>query len=217
MSEDQKGARIRDLVGSFWPEKPRGDWRSGVEAIRAGAAYIAQGASYSYLRARTLLAGPRLFQDEGFGMALEICKWEGFGVAAQDLILILDSDLRDRLPADPAARHRGLAALYGDVLAAEAVPGHRAATGWDDLRAEFDARLLMVLPLAPRRPDAIAAATAERLLRHAPIDDSVREADREMVTNNTAFRFIEYQDKLRRRLDLPAFAALLAQRMAEPG
>ncbi|MDX5361653.1 MAG: esterase, partial [Alphaproteobacteria bacterium] len=61
----------------------------------------------------------------------------------------------------------------------------------------------------------ISIATALRLLDHAPIEDSVREADRMMVVNNTAFRFIEYQAKLRRTLDMRALAALLAQRMTD--
>ncbi|MDX5362300.1 MAG: esterase, partial [Alphaproteobacteria bacterium] len=95
---------MRDLIGSLLPSRRTTDWPSAVEAIRAGAAYLAQGASYSYLRARTLLAGPRLFQDADFGFALDVCKWEAFGVAAQDLILMIEAELRPSLPADARLR-----------------------------------------------------------------------------------------------------------------
>lgn len=208
---------VKEWIGGLLGGRPSAEWPDAVEALRAGAAYLAQGASYSYLRARTLLAGPRLFSDADFGFALTICKWEGFGVAAQDLILILEADLRDRLPPDPAARARVLLALYREVLDSEAMPDHRAASGWADLILEFEARLEVFLTRPPLKPDAISIATALRLLQHAPIEESVRQADKMMVVNNVAFRFIEYQAKLRRKLDLPAFAAQLSARMANPG
>jgi hypothetical protein len=205
---------MRDLIGAIFTRRRASDWPSLVEAIRAGAAFLAQGSSYSYLRARSLLAGPRLFQDEGFGFALQICKWEAFAVAAQDLILILDAELRRGVAAQAHARAAVLADLYDAVLAAEAMPEHRRQTGWEDLRAGFAARLVVVLAAPPQRPDAIARATAEAILRHAPIDDLVRAADREMVVNNVAFRFIDHQSRMRREFDLGAVGAMLEARIA---
>jgi hypothetical protein len=204
---------VLDLIGSILPRRQRSDWDSAVEAIRAGAAFLAQGASYSYLRARSLLAGPRLFQDEGFGMALKICKWEGFAVAAQDLILMIEAEIRPHLPADPKLRAAGLAELYRAVLAAEEMPEHRTERGWADAIEEFDRRLEVYMAKPPLKPDAISIATALRLLDHAPIDDAVREADKMMVVNNVAFRFIDYQATLRKRIDLVAFARQLSDRM----
>jgi hypothetical protein len=204
---------MREWFFSLLPRRRSTDWPAAVEALRAGAAYLAQGASYSYLRARTLLAGPRLFSDADFGFALQICKWEGFAVAAQDLILILEAELRPALPADARRRARGLAALYREVLASEALPEHRAEAGWDDVIREFEARLEVFLARPPLKPDAISIATALRLLQHAPIEDSVREADKMMVVNNVAFRFIDHQAKLRRTLDLDALAAEMSCRM----
>ncbi|MFN3549882.1 MAG: esterase [Mesorhizobium sp.] len=206
-----------DLIGSILPKRRTTDWPSSVEAIRAGAAFLAQGASYSYLRARTLLAGPKLFSDPDFGFALQICKWEAFAVAAQDLILILEAELRPALPADAAVRAKGLAALYREVLASEEMPEHRAARGWDDVIAGFDARLAVFMDKPPLKPDAISIATALAILQHAPIDDGVREADKMMVVNNVAFRFIDCQASLRKRIDLAAFASELSRRMTETG
>ena len=206
---------MRDLIGALLPGKRLAGWPAAVEAIRAGAAYLAQGSSYSYLRARTLLAGPKLFQDKDFAFALDICKWEGFAVAAQDLILMIESELRPSLPSDPVRRGRVLSALYREVLDSEEMPEHRRDRGWSDAVAEFDARLEIFLPRKPLSPDAICTATALRLLEHAPIDEQVREADRMMVVNNVAFRFIEYQAKLRRKLDFSALALELSRRMDE--
>lgn len=206
-----------DLIGSILPKRRTADWPSSIEAIRAGAAFLAQGASYSYLRARTLLAGPKLFSDPDFGFALQICKWEAFAVAVQDLILILEAELRPALPADPIRRAKGLAALYREVLASEEMPEHRAATGWDDVIEGFEARLAVYMAKPPLKPDAISIATAMAILQHAPIDDGVREADKMMVVNNVAFRFIDCQASLRKRIDLAAFASELSRRMTEAG
>lgn len=206
-----------ELFGTILPKKKKADWASAVEAIRAGAAFLAQGASYSYLRARTLLAGPRLFQDPGFGFALQICKWETFAVAAQDLILIIETEIRPLLPVDPDAKVRVLARLYREVLDSEELPEHRADKGWADAVAEFDARLERAMREPPQTADAISEATATRLLQHAPIDDLVREADRTMVVNNVAFRTIDHLSTLRRKLDLTAIAAEIAGRMEPAG
>lgn len=211
------GDILLELIGSILPRRRKTGWSSAVEAIRAGAAYLSQGASYSYLRARTLLAGPRLFQDAGFGFALQICKWEAFAVAAQDLILIIEAELRPALPADPNARARVLAQLYRDVLESESLPEHRADRGWKDVLDEFDARLAIYMPAEPLKPDAISIATALRLLEHAPVDDSVRKADKIMVVNNVAFRMIDYQSTLRKSLDMTALAAELSRRMEPAG
>ena len=202
-----------DLIGSILPKRRTSDWPAAVEAIRAGAAFLAQGSSFSYLRARTLLAGPKLFSDPDFGFALQICKWEAFAVAVQDLILILEAEMRPALPADAGLRARGLSALYREVLASEDMPEHRATKGWDDVIAGFDARLAVYMEKPPLKPDAISIATALAILEHAPIDEGVREADKMMVINNVAFRFIDCQATLRKRLDLAAFASELTKRM----
>lgn len=207
---------MRDLIGALRRKrKTITDLDELAEAIRAAAAYLAQGASYSYLRARSLMAGPRLFSDEGFGGALEICKWEAFGVACQDLILILEADIRAGLPQDLEDRRRVFAALYSDVLAREPVPAHRKATGWADMIAEFEPRLVSALARSPMKPDLISIATAQRILDHAPIEESVRNADEMMVVNNVAFRFIDQQSKLRGELDIDAITSKLAVRMAQ--
>jgi hypothetical protein len=208
---------VLELFGAMRVRRRPCDWPSLVEAIRAGAAYLAQGSSYSYLRARTLLAGPRLFQDEDFGFALEICKWEAFAVAAQDIILIVEAELRPALPQAAAARAAGLAALYADVLASEALPAHREGRGWDDARARFDGRLAVYMDARPLGPDAISVATAQTILEHAPILEDVRAADRIMVVNNVAMRFIDFQARLRREFEFPALARLLTERMTEAG
>lgn len=199
---------VRSLIGDRRSRVD--DWQGLAEAVRSGAAYLAQGSSYSYIRARTGMMGPRLFQEELFGSNLERCKWETFAVAAQDLILIVEQELR--AAGLPSPTPEVLVALYRDSLALEAAPAHRRLDGWADLIERFAARAEAALAGGVRETDDICAATSETLLATAPIEDSIRAVDADMVTNNVAFRFIDYKRRLRSELDLPSIAAaLLAQ------
>lgn len=174
-------------------------------AIGEGAAYLAQGASYSYIRARSGTMGPRLMQDAGFGSAMDRCKWEGFAAAAGDLVLIVERDLRPHGTA-PAAVWRS---IYRTVLAAEAAPPHRAAEGWSDRIAEFDRRLEAHLAGPPGGIEVVSSFSAGVIMDFAPVEDAIRDLDREMVVNNVKFRFIEHVGALRLRIDWPVLAAAL--------
>jgi hypothetical protein len=181
-------------------------------AIGEGAAFLAQGASYSYIRARSGTMGPRLMQDAGFGAGMERCKWEGFAAIAGDLILIVETELRQHGSGTADAWRR----LYREVLAAQEMPEHRADTGWADRLAEFDLRLDAHLALPARGVEDLSEHSAEVLLAFAPVEDAIRKLDREMVVNNVQFRFIDHVDALRRRTDWPALAAAIRLEAAEP-
>ena len=109
-----------------------------VTALSESAAYLAQGAAYAYLRARSGTMGPRLMQDPGFGAAAERCKWEAFAAVAADLVLIVEGEIRLAGILVPGAT---LETLYARVLAAHEMPGHRAAAGWSDCEQAFARRL----------------------------------------------------------------------------
>jgi hypothetical protein len=181
-------------------------------AIGEGAAFLAQGASYSYIRARSGTMGPRLMQDAGFGAGMERCKWEGFAAIAGDLILIVETELRPHGsgPADVWRR------LYREVLAAQEMPGHRADTGWADRLAEFDLALDAHRALPARGVEELCEHSAGVLLAFAPVEDAIRKFDREMVVNNVQFRFIDHVDALRQRADWPALASAIRLEAAEP-
>jgi hypothetical protein len=187
-------------------------WPQFAEAVRAGAAYLAQGSSYAYLRARAGTWAPKLFSEDAFSAELDRCKWEGFAVAAQDLVLVLETETRAHLGGDRTGLAAALEALYADALALEPLPPHRAASGWEDEKAAFGARAAAAVAAPPQSADAISGATAARLLREMPVEDVIRDLDRPMVTNNVAFRFIDYQRKMRREIDMAALAAALAER-----
>jgi hypothetical protein len=171
-------------------------------AIGEGAAFLAQGASYSYIRARAGTMGPRLMQDADFGAGMERCKWEGFSAIAGALILIVETELRPHGSGAAGVWRR----LYREVLGAQEMPEHRAVTGWADRLTEFDLRLDAHRALPARGVEDLCEHAAEVLLAFAPVEEAIRKLDREMVVNNVKFRCIEQVDALRRRADWPALA-----------
>lgn len=187
------------------------NWEGTAEGIRAGGAFLAQGSIYSYLRARTLLAGPKLFGNDDFVFALEICKWEAFASATQDLIIVLEGDLRDMDLGDRSILPDTLVELYETTLGLEKIPEHRADRGWNDLVARFRPRIAEAVRNPPRPADEISPGTARIIMEHAPVEDPIRLSDLPMVQNNLAFRFVDYKRRMRRDFDYPAVAAAIAR------
>lgn len=179
-------------------------------AVSEGAAYLAQGTSYSYIRARAGTMGPRLMQDPGFAAALDRCKWEGYAACAQDLLLIAEAELRPRL-ATPSAFWTD---QFGRVLAAHPVPEHLRAVGWAEHVREFEARLEHHLAAPPRGVAEVASHSGHVIMDFAPVEPAIRDSDRQMVVNNTCLRFIEHVDALRRRVEWPELAADIAGQLS---
>jgi hypothetical protein len=102
------------------------------------------------------------------------------------------------------------------VLASQATPLYRAGTGWSDRLAEFDLRLDAHRALPPRGIETLCEHGAEVLLAFAPVEETIRKFDREMVVNNVKFRFIEHVDALRRRADWRALAAAISLEAEQP-
>jgi len=148
---------------------------------------------------------------------MERCKWEGFAAIAGDLILIVETELRPHGSGPGGAGTAGVwRRLYREVLAAQAMPEHRADTGWTDRLAEFDLALDAHRALPARGVEELCEHSAEVLLAFAPVEDAIRKLDREMVVNNVKFRFIDHIDALRRRADWPALASAIRLAAAEP-
>ena len=181
-----------------------------TQAVAEGAAYLAQGASYSYIRARSGTMGPRLMQDADFGRGMERCKWEGFAACAQDLILIIENRLRPHLAPGRRAPADLWRDLYRDVLAGQEMPAHRRHKGWTDRIAEFDNRLARHLAAAPAPIEEIATHSGEVIMEFAPVEEAIRRFDRAMVVNNVRFRFIDQVTELCGRIDWEALARDIA-------
>ena len=172
------------------------------------ALFLAQKCAIDYVRGKTGLASYALFTEKPFLDALDVCRWETFASALGDLLLLVERQLRPHLAAGQGPRlGAALVALYRGALGATPSLTHRPQ-GWDDVIADFDARLVSASGAAPRQTRDIANHTGKRLFDTLPIHISMRELDEEVVYGAVRFRMIALSRELEQRI---AAAELLRQ------
>lgn len=185
---------------------------AGPEAIRDGAAlerflssraaYVSQSALYGYLKTRMGTRFRDYFEDDVFAEAIRSARTQVFAACLSDLTV-------HAVAASGQGRAEYAAARFDAALRAALDEAGEA----DDPAPHVAAFLKRVQAIdwssqssAPK-PFALAAAA---LAKHAPVVDSFRELDREIVENSVTFRMAEVADQLRRRLDRDAIAAEIA-------
>lgn len=180
------------------------------------AAFLAQQTSIEYSRARTGLLAQRLFTEDAFIAALDICRWEAFAAVLSDMLVIMEGRLRPLVGVHQVELRAMLEGLYGSILGRYPLPEHRPE-GWADLLEALPARLARAALGPPRPPHSVAFRSAKRLFETLPFHPSVRKNDRQMVVNSVRFGMVRFCEHMTRDVDLPAIARTIsgdAQRSA---
>jgi hypothetical protein len=176
---------------------------AGADAFRAfvaeRAALIAQKCAIDYCRGKTGLASHALFTEKPFLDALDVCRWETFAAALEDLLLLAEVQLRPHVVEARRARLcEALLGLHATVLGAHPPPAHRP-DGWADAAQRFAARLRSSSTAQPHVLE-LADHSAKRLFDTLPIHISMRELDKEVVYGAVRFRMIAVSQEMQRRL-----------------
>ena len=172
------------------------------------AALLAQKCAIDYCRGKTGLASYALFTERPFLEALDLCRWETFAAALQDLLLLGRGELCPHVPDEQRPRlSAALLELHSALLATHPPPAHRPR-GWRDAIDDLAARL-QAAPSAPPRVLDLANHSAKRLFDTLPIHITMRELDEEVVYGAVRFRMIAIAQELRRRLRPAEVAASL--------
>tara|TARA_B100000963_G_scaffold172185_1_gene149728 strand:- start:388 stop:1020 length:633 start_codon:yes stop_codon:yes gene_type:complete len=172
------------------------------------ASYVAQTALFGYLRTRAGLQHFNLFTDKRFVAVLKPERTRLVLVCLDDLVVYAAAILPELSPesrAELAARlfASGIAALQDDALSPEELRG---------AQSEFERSSHLIDWAARAASDKGIAAfrkSAEALLELAPIVDSVKKYDDEIVTNSMHFKWHNVRLQLRERLDAYALLASL--------
>lgn len=189
--------------------KPAGDVAGLLNFLDREAAFLSQQASIEYSRARTGLLAQRIFNEDAFIAALEICRWEAFAAVLADMIVITEGRLRPFLPSHQLELRTALERAYGDILGRYPLPEHRSH-GWGEVLAALPPRLARAQLGPPRPPHSVAVRSAKRLFDTLPFHPSVRKNDKEMVVNSVRFGMIRFCERMAEKLDLPAIAQSIA-------
>jgi hypothetical protein len=195
------------LIGYFRPA-PIVDAGAFKTFVAERAAFIAQKCAIDYCRGKTGLASYALFTEQPFLVALDLCRWETFAAALEDLLLLAEPELRRQVSEEQRDRlSAALLGLHAAVLAGHPPPAHRPA-GWRDALDGFTARLRAAGSTQPEILD-LADHAAKRLFDTLPIHITMRELDEEVVYGAVRFRMIAISQEMRRRLRAGEVAASL--------
>lgn len=185
------------------------DGKGLADFLDREAAFLSQQASIEYSRARAGLLGQKLFSEDAFIAALDVCRWEAFAAVLADMVVIAEGRLRPYVGTRLVELRSALELIYGDILARYPLPEHREQ-GWEDALVALPPRLARAQLGSPRPPHSVAIRSAKRLFDTLPFHPSVRKNDKEMVVNSVRFGMIRYCEHLTRDVDLVHVAGAIA-------
>lgn len=190
---------LRRRVAGYFATPPIASADAFRAFVAERAALIAQKCATDYCRGKTGLASHALFTEKPFLDALDVCRWETFAAALEDLLLLAEVQLRPHVAEEQrTALCEALRALHAAILGAHPPPGHRPE-GWGDAVERFAARLRSTRTAQPHVLE-LANHSAKRLFDTLPIHISMRELDEEVVYGAVRFRMIAISQEMQRRL-----------------
>ena len=170
-----------------------------IQLIVAGAPAYMGGHAYRrrlQRQARRLRAIPVHFS----GYVADEAKWNLFAACAGDLAVFCGAHLHRQLSVPPDQ----VADIITDALAQVFADNHAPPDAGPDYPRLVRAEIIRVqnTPWAQVQDDeSCFARSPDALVHWAPIDDSLKTHDAEIVRNSLSFRWKEVRDKFRRQAD----------------
>ena len=177
-----------------------GDMPAVADFIARHSAHAAQSSLYGYIKTRAGFEYFRLFDDEQFVCSVNIAKWNLYAVCAGDLALFCGAHLRRRLSAPPDKIAAFMRAAVARALAENAAPPD-AGPDYPRLLKETAARVQAASWENLADDETAFARSPAALVHWAPIEDSLKSRDADIVRNSIAFKWKETRDKFRRQTD----------------
>jgi hypothetical protein len=164
------------------------------------ASFVAQTSLYGYLRTRTGMRYPELFDDDPFVASINIAKWHVWLDCLSDLAVYAGSRIAQQAPRELPRVARMVVALVDDVLAGTGTPAE-AGGGFAEHAERVRNRLASTDWLAVGKDEAAFTESPTGLVRWAPVMDELKELDEEIVRNSVRFRWQEVRRDFSRHLD----------------
>ena len=188
------------LLSRFRRPAPVGDAAALADFVARHSAHAAQSALYGYIKTRAGFEYFRLFEDEDFLRSVNIAKWNIFAACAGDLAVFCGAHLHCRLSAPPEKVAATVEDALSQVFAENAAPPDAGP----DYARLMEAEMIRVknTPWESATDDeSCFARSPDALVHWAPIEDSLKSRDAEIVRNSLSFRWKEVRDKFRRQAD----------------
>lgn len=181
--------------------------------VSTRAAFVAQKTLYGYVKTRMGTRYPAMFEDKAIIASLNIAKMHVFAACLSDLSIyaVATAIHGHSIPNDSSrelARRCYAAGLRNNSANA---PAEFSA---QDCIAEFGRRLSETdWQHGARQPDNFTCGPAT-LVRWAPIADTLKKFDGEIIENSVRFAWRDVREQFNKRLDSAAVAADWARQSA---
>ncbi|GAB5387338.1 MAG: hypothetical protein Alpg2KO_03060 [Alphaproteobacteria bacterium] len=178
--------------------------------IARQSAFISQKCTVEYCRARAGLNWDKLFKEQTFIEAMEICRWEALGAITVDMVDVVWDRLRPHVTADLMEDvSTGLCRIGQSVLYHHKVPEWRQER-WQPEADQIEQNMKSASIRVARTVPETTARSARLVFEHLPIHPELRKHDTELITNNIAFNAIRAAEDLDLSADWPNLVRHLA-------
>jgi hypothetical protein len=171
--------------------------------IDTRSSFMAQTSLYGYLRTRAGMRYPELFDDDPFVESINIAKWHVWLDCLSDLAVYSGSRLAQHSPRDATRVAAMMAALVEGILAGKGAPAEAGAEYPAHVERVRE-RVARIDWLAVGGDEAAFTESPSGLVRWAPVMDTLKELDDEIVRNSVRFRWQEVRRDLAQHLDARA-------------
>lgn len=162
--------------------------------------YVAQYSLYGYLRTRTGVRFPELFNDDPFVRSINIAKWHIWLACLADLAVYAGGLLQHRARPAAGVVGRVVSEAVDAILAEVGVP-EEAGADFTGHAARVRARIAHCDWESISDDESAFSDSPAALVRYAPVTDELRQLDEEIVKNSVRFRWQEIRRVLRGELD----------------
>ena len=171
--------------------------------LETRASFVAQTSLYGYLRTRSGMRYPELFDDDPFVVSINIAKWHIWLACLSDLAVYAGGLLAHHPPGHVIEAGSIMQRGVSDILDETGIP--------EEADAEFAAhaervrgRIMHCDWTRVTDDDSAFSESPVALVRWAPVMDELKQLDEGIVTNSVRFRWQEVRRDLRRCLDAQA-------------
>lgn len=200
---------VRDFASRFAVRRESGPLASVYDVeyfARTRAAFVTQKKLYEYVKTRMGTSYPRNFENDDFIASMNVAKMHVFAAGLADMTMFAVANATQGTDLDDRARCAIARECYIAGLDenddAGVVPAHR--DGWMNALEQRMSGAVWRLTGADERH---FTQSPKALVKWAPISDSLKKYDVDIVENSIRFAWQEVRGDFLRRIDPPAVAA----------
>lgn len=207
-----RATAIRQIFGESWRAlrkqfgrvrekklRPVADRESLCWLLETRSSHMAQTALYGYLRTRMGARFPELFTDDRFVVSINIAKWQIWLACLSDLAVYVGGAIYRTGSADDETVGRILADCVEQILVKTGVP-EDSGESFEVSASRVRKRVTSQNWAEVGEGEAAFTESPSALVEWAPVLDSLKQLDEEIVRNSVRFRWREVRAEVREML-----------------